>query len=165
MIPTMINLLTQWADIGQFDLSCLKLLAYGGSPIAPEVIKRTRETLPRCRLLQGYGMTETSPMLTVLDDADHAGQRLLSCGRPALGVELAIVDAEGKGVPAGTAGEIVARGANVMRGYWRQPETTREAFLNGEVGGWLRTGDIGYQDEDGFVYHVDRRKDMIVSGG
>jgi long-chain acyl-CoA synthetase len=165
MIPTMINLLTHCPDICQFDLSSLRLLLYGGSPIAPEVIKRTREMLPGCRLAQGYGMTEASPLLTMLSDEDHAGQRMLSCGRPIFGVELAIADEEGNPVPAGTPGEIVARGDNVMRGYWRQPEATRDAFVNGEIGGWLRTGDIAYQDEDGFVYHVDRRKDMIVSGG
>jgi long-chain acyl-CoA synthetase len=161
----MINLLTQCAEIGQFDLSCLKLLLYGGSPIAPDVIKRTREKLPGCRLAQGYGMTESSPLLTVLADEDHTGQRMLSCGRPIIGVELAIADEQGNPLPAGTPGEIVARGDNVMRGYWRQPEATRDAFVKGEIGGWLRTGDIAYQDEDGFVYHVDRRKDMIVTGG
>ena len=95
----------------------------------------------------------------------HAGDRLLSCGRPLIGVELAILDAEGRLAPTGAPGEIVARGANIMRGYWRQPEATRDAFVNGEVGGWFRTGDVAYRDEDGFVYHVDRRKDMIVSGG
>lgn len=165
MIPTMINLLTQWPEIVQFDLSSLKLLLYGGSPIAPEVIRRTRERLPGCRLAQGYGMTEASPLLTVLSDEDHAGRRMLSCGRPIFGVELAIADEQGNPVPAGTAGEIIARADNVMRGYWRQPEATRDAFVKGEIGGWLRTGDIAYQDEDGFVYHVDRRKDMIVTGG
>jgi long-chain acyl-CoA synthetase len=165
MIPTMINLLTQWPEIGRFDLSSLRYLLYGGSPIAPEVIRRTREKLPGCALGQGYGLTETSPLLTTLDDVDHTGQRLLSCGRPVLGVELAILDAEGLPAPAGAPGEIVARGENVMRGYWRQPEATRDAFVGGETGGWFRTGDIAYQDEDGFVYHVDRSKDMIVTGG
>ncbi|MCU1275463.1 MAG: fatty-acid--CoA ligase [Bryobacterales bacterium] len=165
MIPTMINLLTQWPEIGRFDLSSLQHLLYGGSPVAPEVIKRTREKLPGCKLGQGYGLTETSPLLTTLNDADHVGDRLLSCGLPVLGVELAILDAEGQRAPAGVAGEIVARGANVMRGYWRQPEATRNAFVDGEVGGWFRTGDIAYLDVDGFVYHVDRSKDMIVSGG
>jgi long-chain acyl-CoA synthetase len=165
MIPTMINLLTQWPEIGRYDLSSLRQLLYGGSPIAPEVIKRTRERLPGCKLAQGYGLTETSPLLTTLDDADHTGQRLLSCGRTVPGVELAILDEEGRPAPAGTPGEIVARGANIMRGYWRQPEATRDAFVGGEVGGWFRTGDVAYQDEDGFVYHVDRSKDMIVTGG
>ena len=104
MIPTMINLLTQWPEIGRFDLSSLRHLLYGGSPIAPEVIRRTREKLPGCKLGQGYGLTETSPLLTTLDDADHTGQRLLSCGRPVLGVELAILDAEGRPAPVGSAG-------------------------------------------------------------
>jgi long-chain acyl-CoA synthetase len=165
MIPTMINLITQWPGLGGFDLGSLRHLLYGGSPVAPEVIKRTREKLPGVRLAQGYGLTETSPLLTALDDADHTGDRVLSCGRPVWGVELAIVDAEGKPAPTGTAGEIIARGANVMRGYWRQPEATRDAFVDGEAGGWFRTGDVAYQDEDGFVYHVDRSKDMIVTGG
>jgi long-chain acyl-CoA synthetase len=165
MIPTMINLITQWPGLGNFDLGSLQHLLYGGSPVAPEVIKRTREKLPGVRLAQGYGLTETSPLLTALDDADHTGDRVLSCGRPVWGVELAILDGEGKPAAPGTAGEIIARGANVMRGYWRQPEATRDAFVDGEAGGWFLTGDVAYQDEDGFIYHVDRRKDMIVTGG
>src|SRR5712692_6958076 len=107
MIPTMINLLTQWPQIDEFDLSSLRHLLYGGAPIAPEVIKRAREKLPGCQLAQGYGLTETSPLLTTLDDADHTGQRLLSCGRTVPGVELAILDEEGRPAPAGTPGEIV----------------------------------------------------------
>src|SRR5262249_943565 len=125
----------------------------------------TREKLPGCQLAQGYGLTETSPLLTALDDADHCGNRLLSCGRPIIGVELAILDAEGRPVPQGMPGEIVARGANVIPAYWRQPQATRAVFVNGETGGWFRTGDIAWQDKDGFVYHVDRGKDMIISGG
>jgi long-chain acyl-CoA synthetase len=161
LIPTMVNFLTQYGDLERFDLSSLRSLVYGGSPMAPEIIKRTREKLPGCRLGQGYGLTETSPLLTALPDEDHCGRRMLSCGRPLPGIELAIIDEEGRPVERGKPGEIAARGANIMKGYWNKPEETRHAFING----WFRTGDIAYEDEDGYCYIVDRRKDMIVTGG
>src|SRR4051812_7310908 len=160
LVPTMINLLTQFPELERYDLASLDEIAYGGSPLAPELIRRTREVLPGVRLVQGYGLSETG-FLTALRDDEHAGRRLTSCGRPAPGIEIRVVDRSGAEVKAGEAGELVARGANVMRGYWNSPKPTAEAFLDG----WFRTGDVGCQDADGFFYILDRLKDMIVTGG
>jgi len=161
LIPTMVNFLTQFEELDRYDLSSLELITYGGSPIAPEIIKRTREKLPHVKLAQGYGLTEAAPLLTRLADEDHTAGRILSCGQPCAGVELEIVDEQGRPVPAGQRGEIAARGANIMKGYWNKPEETARAIVDG----WLRTGDVAWQDEGGFVYIVDRAKDMIVTGG
>ena len=160
LVPTMINLLTQFPELEKYDLASLEEIAYGGSPMAPELIRRTREVLPGVRLVQGYGLSETG-FLTALRDDEHVGRRLTSCGRPAPGIEVRVVDGSGAVVKAGEAGELIARGANVMRGYWKSPKETAQAFLDG----WFRTGDIGYQDADGFFYILDRLKDMIVTGG
>jgi long-chain acyl-CoA synthetase len=126
----------------------------------PELIDRTREALPRVKLVQGYGLSETGFLTALLDD-EHTGNRLLSCGRPCPGIDVRVVDESGTEVGPGRRGELVARGANVMRGYWNNPEETGCAFR----GGLFRTGDVGYQDADGFFYILDRLKDMIVTGG
>jgi len=160
LVPTMINLLTQFKDLSSFDLSSLEVLAYGGSPMAPELIRHIRELLPRLKLVQVYGLSETG-FLTGLQDQEHSDDRLLSCGRPCPGVDVQVVDESGKEVENGHHGELVARGANVMRGYWNNPEETALAFRNG----LFRTGDVGSQDGDGYCYILDRLKDMIVTGG
>jgi acyl-CoA synthetase (AMP-forming)/AMP-acid ligase II len=160
LVPTMINLVTQFLDAGKYDLSSLQVLAYGGSPMAPELVLRTRELLPKVKLIQVYGLSETG-FLTGLQDCEHTGDKLTSCGRPCPGVDLLVTDTWGKQVDPGQSGELVARGANVMRGYWNSPEATTEAFRDG----FFRTGDIGYQDTAGYVYILDRLKDMIVTGG
>src|SRR5258708_2257175 len=160
LVPTMINLLTQFPDLRKFDLSSLEVLAYGGSPMAPELIRHIWELLPHLRLVQVYGLSETR-FLTGLQDQEHTDDRLLSCGRPCPGVDVQVVDESGRHVENGHHGELVARGANVMRGYWNNPEETALAFRNG----LFRTGDIGYQDADGYCYILDRLKDMIVTGG
>jgi long-chain acyl-CoA synthetase len=160
LVPTMINLLTQSAEAKQHDLSSLEVLAYGGSPMAPELIRRTRELLPKVKLVQVYGLSEAG-YLTGLQDQEHTDERLMSCGRPGPGVDVQVADESGIAVQAGQRGELVARGANVMRGYWNDPQDTAAAFRNG----FFRTGDIGYQDADGYCYILDRLKDMIVTGG
>jgi long-chain acyl-CoA synthetase len=160
LVPTMINLLTQFADLENYDLSSLEQAGYGGSPIAPELIHRTRQTLPNLKLVQVYGLSETG-FLTGLRDQEHTEDRLKSCGRPSPGIEMRVVDESGKEVAAGRPGEFVARGENVMRGYWNNPQETDRAFR----GGLFRTGDVGYQDADGYFYILDRLKDMIVTGG
>jgi len=160
LVPTMINLLTQFRDAGRYDLSSLQVLAYGGSPMAPELVHRTRELLPKVKLIQVYGLSETG-FLTGLQDQEHTEDKLISCGRPCPGVDLLVADTLGKQVDPGQAGELIARGANVMRGYWNNPEETTEAFRDG----FFRTGDIGYQDTAGYFYILDRLKDMIVTGG
>jgi len=160
LVPTMINMLAQFPDVRKYDLSSLQELRYGGSPMAPEVIHRTRQVLPNIELVQVYGLTETG-FLTGLRNHEHTETRLTSCGRPCPGVDLRVLDEAGKEVEAGDRGELVARGANVMRGYWNNPEETAHAFR----AGMFCTGDIGYRDADGYFYIVDRLKDMIVTGG
>jgi long-chain acyl-CoA synthetase len=160
LVPTMINLLTQSPEAKKYDLSSLEVLAYGGSPMAPELIHRTRDLLPNLKLVQVYGLSETG-FLTGLQDQEHTDDRLLSCGQPCPGVDVQVVDESGKQVEAGRSGELVARGANVMRGYWNNPEETTIAFQDG----LFRTGDVGYQDAAGYFYIMDRLKDMIVTGG
>jgi long-chain acyl-CoA synthetase len=160
LVPTMINLLTQFAELKKYDFTSLENLGYGGSPIAPELIHRMRELLPNLKLVQVYGLTETG-FLTGLRDHEHTEERLKSCGRPCLGIDVRVMDESGKEVESGKHGELVARGANVMRDYWNNPEETTRAFRDG----FFRTGDIGYQDADGYFYILDRLKDMIVTGG
>ena len=160
LVPTMINILTQFEHLADYDLSSLVELGYGGSPVAPELIHRVRQALPHVKLVQVYGLSETG-FLTGLQDHEHTQSRLLSCGRSCPGVDVRVVDESGKDVPIGQPGELVVRGANVMHGYWNSPDQTRLAFREG----MFRTGDIGYQDVDGFVYILDRLKDMIVTGG
>jgi len=165
LVPTMINLLTQFLDVRKndarkYDLSSLQVLAYGGSPMAPELVHRTRELLPKVKLIQVYGLSETG-FLTGLQDQEHTEDKLMSCGRPCPGVDIQVTKTSGKQADQGQAGELIARGANVMRGYWNNPEETAEAFRDG----FFRTGDIGHQDAAGYFYILDRLKDMIVTGG
>jgi len=160
VVPTMLNILTQFKDLEKYDLTSLERLGYGGSPIAPDLIHRTREAFPKVELIQVYGLSETG-FLTGLQDHEHTENRLTSCGRACPGIEVLVVDESGKEVDAGKPGELVVRGANVMRGYWNNPNETEAAFRDG----MFRTGDIGYQDAEGYFYILDRLKDMIVSGG
>src|SRR5258707_1090573 len=160
LVPTMINLLTQFADARKYDLSSLQVLAYGGSPMAPELVHRTRELLPKVKLIQVYGLSETG-FLTGLQDQQHTEDKLMSCGQPCPGVDLLVTDTSGKPVEPGQAGELIARGANVLRGYWNNPDETAKAFRDE----FFRTGDIGRQDAVGYFYILDRLKDMIVTGG
>jgi acyl-CoA synthetase (AMP-forming)/AMP-acid ligase II len=160
LVPTMINLLMEFAKDNPCDLTSLELIAYGGSPAAPELIRRIRKFLPQTRLVQVYGLSETG-FLTGLRDAEHTDDHLTSCGRPCPGIELEVTDDSGNPVGTGQSGELVVRGANVMPGYWKNEAATAAVFRNG----FFRTGDIGYQDEAGYVYMLDRLKDMIVTGG
>ena len=141
------------------------MIVYGGSAIPEDRLRRALERLP-CKLSQGYGLTETSPILTVLPAADHVldgphVRRIQSCGRPARGVEVKIFDEHEQECAPEVVGEIVARGRNIMKGYWKNPEATAHALR----GGWFHTGDMGFRDTDGYIYIVDRKKDMIVTGG
>ena len=160
LVPTMINLLTQFPEVKKYDLSRLEVLAYGGSPMPPDLIRRTRELLPQVKLIQVYGLSE-SGFLTGLQDQEHTEDRLLSCGRPCPGIDLQVTDESGKQVGVGKRGELVARGANIMHGYWNNQVETSLAFRDS----FFRTGDIGYQDSEGYFYILDRLKDMIVTGG
>jgi long-chain acyl-CoA synthetase len=137
MVPTMINLLMQFGDLSRYDLRSLEVLAYGGSPIAPEVIRRTREILPATKLVQIYGLSETG-FLTGLRDEEHTPERLMSCGRPCPGIDLRVMDEAGRSVAARQRGEVVARGANVMSGYWKNAEDSSRAFRDS----FFHTGDL-----------------------
>lgn len=166
IVPTMIQMLVDHPATASRDLSSLKSILYGASPISEAVLDRAMARLPTTRFAQAYGMTELSPCATILPWADHTGEsrakgRHRAGGRPTYMVEVRVVDAEDKPVPPGTVGEICARGETVMMGYWERPEETRKAVVDG----WMHTGDGGYMDEDGYVYVVDRIKDMIISGG
>jgi acyl-CoA synthetase (AMP-forming)/AMP-acid ligase II len=145
------------------DLSSLKLLVYGGSPMPMDLLQKALEQL-HCGFGQMYGLTETSGGITYLPPEDHVPQnaeRLLSCGRPLNPVEIRIVGAHGRDLPAGEIGEVTCRSPQNMKGYWKLPEETASALQDG----WFHTGDAGWLDPDGYLYIHDRIKDMIVTGG
>jgi long-chain acyl-CoA synthetase len=153
-------------DASEFDpkrLASLQVLAYGASPMPTALVQRVRELLPDVDLFQGYGMTENCGLLTCLGPEEHrrGGDLLRSAGRPLLGSEVSIQDDAGDALAAGETGEVCARAGNYMREYWNRPEETAAAFR----GGWYHTGDAGYLDQHGYLYLVDRVKDMIVTGG
>jgi fatty-acyl-CoA synthase len=167
LVPAMIQTcLVMVPDAGKRRYEALKVIAYGAAPIAESTLRQAMEVF-KCRFVQGYGMTETTACITALSAEDHgralAGrpELLLSAGKPVMGTEVRILDEQGLPAPPGTAGEIVARGPQVMKGYWNRPRDTAEALR----GGWMHTGDAGRMDEEGFVFIEDRIKDMIVSGG
>ncbi len=166
LVPTMINFLLNHPELDSYDLSSLRHITYGASPIAPDLLRRAMKTFG-CGFGQGYGLTEASPLLTVLPQEDHvitdekSERRLASCGKPVPGVEVRVVREDGSDARPGDVGEIIARGPNIMVGYWKRPEDTEEVLGDG----WLHTGDLATVDEDGYIYLVDRKKDMIVTGG
>jgi acyl-CoA synthetase (AMP-forming)/AMP-acid ligase II len=163
LAPTMIQMLLDHPSAATTDFTSLRLTMYAGSPISPELLRRAMTAMP-CDFMQFYGATETSGAVCLLRPDDHDlsnEQRLKSCGRPLPLISLRIVNSDGQDVGPNVAGELLVRSPSIAAGYWRQPEATQEAFLNG----WYRTGDIAYQDEEGYFYLVDRAKDMIVSGG
>ncbi|MWA02885.1 long-chain-fatty-acid--CoA ligase [Actinomadura sp. LD22] len=162
LVPTMIQKLVDSSEAAASDLSSLKRVMYGASPIAETVLRKAREILPNARFTQAYGMTELAPVATLLTAEDHDDPALTrSCGRPAAHADVRVVDSAGTEVARGRVGEIVVRGDNVMSGYWNKPEETAAALR----GGWMHTGDAGYMDDGGYVFVVDRLKDMIVTGG
>ena len=144
-------------------LSPLRDLVYGASPMPAALLERLLSTFPELNLWQGYGMTESSSVLTFLTADDHrrGGPILQSAGRPVPGVQLSIRDDDDRVVSGGVDGQVCARGGNFMREYWKRPEQTDAAFQ----GGWYRTGDVGHLDENGYLFLVDRANDMIVTGG
>jgi long-chain acyl-CoA synthetase len=166
LVPTMVNMLCNFEERQRYDVSTLRGINYGGSPMAPALIVKARQAFPHCRFFQGYGQTETSPNVSMLSDRYHDpdgpfASKLGSAGQPVFTVEVKILDLDDQEVLPGTVGEIVVLGPNVMAGYWNKPDETAHALRNG----WLHTGDLGYIDEDGFLFIVDRLKDVIISGG
>lgn len=166
LVPTMLQMLVDSPDFARYDTSSLRKVVYGASPTGESLISRAMQAFPQAEFSQGYGMTETSPTITVLRPFHHLPENrgpktLRAAGQPALTVQVRIVDEDGNEAPRGQVGEITVRGPGVMLGYWNRPEETAEAIRNG----WMHTGDAGYMDENGMLYIVDRIKDMIVSGG
>ncbi len=164
LVPAAIQILLNHPRVAEADFSNLKYITYGASPIPLALMQAAMERLG-CGFVQMYGMTETSGTIVTLDPEDHVPEgspRMRSVGKPLPGVEIKIVDAEGNLVAANTVGEIATRSAKNMRGYWNLPEATA-ATIDAE--GWLRTGDAGYLDDDGYLFIHDRVKDMIISGG
>jgi long-chain acyl-CoA synthetase len=170
LVPTMINTLVNDPATAQHDLSSLRRIIYGASPMPADVQRRAIE-LAGCEWVQAYGMTEASPLVTVCDGVDQraalAGEephatRLRSAGRPVVGVQAEVRREDGSRCQPGDPGEVWVRGPNVMVGYWNRPEETAAAF---DAEGWYRSGDAAYADADGYIFIVDRVKDMIISGG
>jgi long-chain acyl-CoA synthetase len=167
LVPTMIHSLIQVPDVGKYDLSSLKLILYAGSSMPVELLKKALTIFP-CGFAQMYGQTESGPFTTVLRPEDHildgtekSVARLASSGKPALNYEIRIVDENDNDVPIGEVGEIIGRSEAMTIGYWQMPEATAEKLKNG----WLHTGDLGRFDEEGYIYIVERKNDMIISGG
>ncbi len=166
LVPTMLQLLVDYPHLHDHDLSTLRRIVYAASPISEAVLDRAMAALPHVELVQAYGMTELSPCVTFLPWRDHGGEARArnlhrSAGRPTFCVEARIVDDKGRSLPPGEIGEITARGETVMLGYWNRPEETAKAVVDG----WMHTGDGGYMTADGYVFLVDRIKDMIITGG
>jgi long-chain acyl-CoA synthetase len=157
VVPSMLQLLLA-QPLEDYDLSSLRYLACGAAPLPRDVVEEVARRLPRVEIREGYGLTETSGLVTT----NRPGRiRIGSAGEPVPGCEVRIVGDDGRELPPGEVGEICCRSPFVMRGYWRAPELTAEAVR----GGWLRTGDLGSLDGDGYLYVVDRRKDLIIRGG
>ena len=165
LVPTMIHLLLEAPDFDPSDFDSLKTVIYGASPMPLGTVDKAIESLPGVTLVQGYGMTECG-LVTLTPPGNHSLEaresgRIRSAGLACPVQEVGIVDESGNELPVGEVGEIVVRGPNVMLGYWGKPELTQQAIVDG----WLHTGDGGYIDAEGYIYVVDRVKDMIISGG
>jgi acyl-CoA synthetase (AMP-forming)/AMP-acid ligase II len=168
LVPTMVARLLATPGIDRETFANLRMLGYAGAPMPPEQMRQASERITPS-LVQYYGLVEAIPPVTVLDATDHARglfdqpELLTSAGRPALGVEIRVVDEEGQPVRTGETGEVVTRGDHVMDGYWNADK--REDLAKSIRDGWLRTGDLGRLSEDGHLWLVDRKGDMIISGG
>ena len=163
LVPAMIKMILNHPDANSADLSSLQCLLYGGSAMPAATLRQCIELWPDVGLVQAYGQTELAPIATVLTAADHrmGGDKLASAGKPTASSDIRIVDDAGNDCARGDSGEVVVRGPHTMIGYWNRPDETAAALQNG----WVFTGDAGYFDEDGYLFIVDRVKDMIVTGG
>jgi long-chain acyl-CoA synthetase len=164
-VPTMLSMLLELPDLASYDLSSLRMITYGASPMPETVLVECMRRFPAVRFAQSYGMTELSPVATILGPEDHLPdapkRHLRSAGRAISSAEIKVVDARDRELPCGEIGEIVVRGPMVMQGYWNKPELSAETLR----GGWMHTGDSGYFEPDGYLYIADRIKDMIITGG
>ena len=157
-IPVMFLFMTQVPEFENADLSSIRLFLAGGSPCPRPLIETYQQR--GVTFSQGYGMTETAPAITVLR-AEDALRKLGSCGKPVFHLDVKVVNMEGETLPTGEPGEVIVRGPNVIKEYWRRPKESAESIVDG----WLHTGDMGYYDEEGYLYLIDRKKDMYISGG
>jgi len=166
LVPAMLQMVVDCPEFGNFNTSSVRNIVYGASPASEPLLDRTLQNFPTAALTQVYGMTEMAAVMTVLPPAMHTADarefgRLRSGGRAAHHVQVRIVDEHDTELTRGEVGEIIVRGPNLMQGYLNQAETTAETLRNG----WMHTGDVGYMDANGYVFIVDRSKDMIISGG
>lgn len=166
LVPTMLGMVLPHPAFTLQRVKSLRKIMYGASPMPEGLLRNAMQVMPHVEFFQAYGQTEMAPVVSILQPEDHVldgpeSARLRSAGLPAVGCEIKIIDEDGRIVPRGTVGEIAARSPGVMQGYWNLPEQTEKSLVDG----WVHTGDGAYQDEDGFIYIVDRMKDMIVSGG
>jgi long-chain acyl-CoA synthetase len=166
LVPTMLAAVLDHEDFDDFDLASLEDIEYAASPIPEQTLRRALSAFPNVRFTQGYGLTETAPLATVLEPLDHDpdGPRshlLRSAGRAAAHCEIRVADSFGAEAPLGTVGEVQIRGGNVMLGYKGLPELTEETIVDG----WFKSGDAGRMDDEGYLFIVDRIKDVIISGG
>ena len=163
MVPAMIKMVLNHPEVATADLCGLQKIIYGASPMPVSTLEQCMALWPNVGLVQAYGQTELAPVATILSAADHAegGEKLKSAGRPTAVTDLRIVDEQGIDCAPGVSGEIAARGPHAMIGYWNKPEETAKAVRDG----WVLTGDAGYFDEQGYLFIVDRVKDMVVTGG
>lgn len=159
-VPTIAWQVIEHPRAGEYDLSSIEGVSYGGAPSAPELVKRIKERFKNAQPGQGWGMTETSAT-AVSNTAEDYVRKPNSCGVPSMTGEAKIVSMEGQDLPIGEVGELWFKGPIVVRGYWHKPEATAETFIQG----WVRTGDLARIDEEGFIYIVDRAKDMLIRGG
>lgn len=165
-VPSMVQMLLDHPDAAGADFSCLKRITYGAAPMPLALLERAQKVFTEAEFIQAYGMTETAPVISMNNWENHlpeawASGRIRSAGKATMATQVRIVDEHDQELPRGQVGEIIVRGPNVMLGYWGRPEETAETLR----GGWMHTGDGGYMDDDGYIYVVDRIKDMIVSGG
>jgi acyl-CoA synthetase (AMP-forming)/AMP-acid ligase II len=161
LVPSMIQMLIDDPTMSEYDVSSLRRILYGASPISQGLLTRVMQLLPEVQFTQGYGTTEAAPMVSLLSHKDHHGRRLTSAGRAAPHAEIRVIDECGRAATTETVGEICVRGDNIMRGYWNRPDETAAVLVDG----WYHTGDAGYLDAEGFLHIVDRIKDMIITGG
>jgi long-chain acyl-CoA synthetase len=163
VVPTMLAAMSEEQLARPRDVGTLRTISHGGSPIATETLRRAHQAFPDVELQHLYGATETAPIATAMRGEQHLldAPQARSCGQPAVGVDVEVVAPDGTRLPDGEVGEVVIRGPNVMVGYWNKPTQTATALVDG----WYHSGDLGYLDPDGYLYLVDRAKDMIVTGG
>ena len=174
LVPTMLKRVIDDPEFGQHDLSSIKVITYGAAPMPFEVIHKAIQVMPWVRFINAFGQTETASTITTLGPEDHRIEgteeekkkklkRLTSSiGKPLPDVEVRIVDEEGKSLPPFQVGEILARGPRIMTGYWQDEQKTSQVMTKD---GWLRTNDMGWMDEEGYIYLAGRGDDMIIRGG